>query len=322
VIESLPVFTTQFPALLPESTAMLDAARAHNAAVARREPPEGEPTTIAVFVQHAARAGRPGVADVVRVGCAAVVEEVVRGQGQLLGLRVRGLARVELLELVVEGACLIGQVKVLDAPVPLDSFLVAQFARVRARLAGSGLALEPELAAELAALEDPGRWADVLAAGLGELTLEQRLALLTATRPSARLEVIDTIVGERAQAPASELGRVWAALRGASNAIPGFSALQARARSIDRAGLRDAGLRGALDELLRRQPILSIDASDTMETEARRESLLELTAALPALESLRAFAGPEDAAVHGEIAAAIAFLHAAAIREQQAAGAA
>lgn len=309
------MFTTQFPALLPEAAAMLDAARAHNAAVARREPPEGEPATIAVFVQHAARTGRPAAADLVRVGCAAVVEEVVRARGQLLGLRVRGLARVELLELAVEGACLIGQVKVLDAPAPLDNFLKAQFARVRARLAGSGLAREPELQAELAALDDPGRWADVLANGLGELTIEQRLALLTATRPSARLEVIDAIVGERAQAPATELGRVWAALRGASNALPGFSALQARARLIDRAGLQDAGVRGAIDELLRRQPILSIDVGDTMETEARRESLLELTAALPALESLRALAGAEDSAVQGEIAAAIAFLYAAAIRE-------
>lgn len=321
MIESLPVFTTQFPVLLPEASALLDAARAHNAAVARRELPEGEPATIAVFVQHAARAGRPGVTDLVRIGCAAVVEEVVRERGQLLGLRVRGLARVELLDLVVEGSCLIGQVKVLDAPVPVDGFLAAQFARVRARLAGSGLALEPELEAELAALGDPGRFADVLAVGLGELTIEQRLALLTATRPSARLEVIDAIVGERAQAPATELGRVWAALRGASNAIPGFSALQGRARQIDRAGVQDARLRGALEELLRRQPILSIDVGDSMETEARRESLLELTAALPALESLHGFAGPEDAGVQGEIAAAIAYLHAAAIREQVAANA-
>lgn len=296
---------------------MLDAARAHNAAVARREPPEGEPATIAVFVQHAARAGRPGVTDLVRIGCAAVVEEVVRERGQLLGLRVRGLARVELLDLAVEGSCLIGQVKVLDAPVPVDGFLAAQFARVRARLTGSGLALEPELQAELAALGDPGRFADVLAVGLGELTIEQRLALLTATRPSARLEVLDAIVGERAPAPATELGRVWAALRGASNAIPGFSALQARARQIDRAGVQDARLRGALEELLRRQPILSIDVGDSMETEARRESLLELTAALPALESLHGFAGPEDVGVQGEIAAAIAYLHAAAIREHQ-----
>lgn len=318
MIESLPVFTTQFPALLPEATAWLDAARAHNAGVARREPPEGEPATIGVFVQHAARGGRPGAADLVRIGCAAVVEEVVRSQGQLVGLRVRGLARIELLQLVPEGACLIGQVKVLDAPATPGPFLLAQFARVRARLAGSGLALEPEVLAELAALDDPGRWADVLANGLGELTIEQRLGLLTATRSSVRLEVIDAIVGARAQAPATELGRVWAALRGASNALPGFSALQARARLIDRAGVQDAGLRGALDELLRRQPILSIDADDTMETEARRESLLELTSALPALESLRAFAGPEDAAVQEEIVAAIAFLHAAAIREMQA----
>lgn len=318
MIETLPIFTTQYPALLPDGVAMLDAARAHNAAVVRRPAPEGEPLTIGVFVQHTARAGRPAGHDLVRIGCAAVVEEVVREQGQLLGVRARGLARVELLEARVEGVCLVGQVLVLDAPTPVDAFLAAQFARVKARFAGSGLVLESEQRTQLDAVVDPGRYADLLAAGLGELTLEQRLALLTATRPSARLELIDAIVGERAQAPATELGRVWAALRGASNAIPGLSALQSRAREIDRARLSDPQLRGALEELLRRRPILAIDAGDSMEIEARRESLLELTAAVPALKSLIECAGPDEDPLKGEIAAAIAFLVAAATREEQA----
>jgi hypothetical protein len=318
VIESLPIFTTQFPALLPEGVAMLDAARPHNAAVARRADPAGEPLTIGVFVRHAGHAGRPVAADLVPIGCAAVVEEVVRERGQLLGLRVRGLARVELLELAVEGTCLFGQVRVLDAPVPVDAFLAAQFARVKARLAGSGLSLEPELQAVLAAIDDPGRYADLLAGGLAELSIERRLALLTTTRPSARLELVDALVGERAQAPASELGRVWAALRGASNAIAGFSALQARAQDVDRASVQDPRLGRVVDELLRRRPILEIDVDDSREDEARRESLLELTAALPVLESLRECAGPDDAALEGELAAAVAFLHAAVIRERQA----
>lgn len=313
MIEQIPIFTTQYPALLPEGVAMLDAARPHNSAVARRDPGD-EPLTIGVFVQHAARAGRPTAADLVQIGCAAVVEEVVRAGGQLLGLRVRGLARVALLEVAVEGACLIGQVRVLDAPAPVDAFLAAQFARVRARLAGSGLPVDPELAA----IGDPGRFADRVANGLEELTIEQRLALLTATHPAARLDLIDTIIGERAQAPASELGRVWAALRVASNAVPGFSALQARARGVDRAALQDPGLRHTVDELLRRRPILAVDVDDSREIEARRESLLELTAALPTLESLHACAGPVDAAVQGEIAAAIAFVRAAVTRELQA----
>lgn len=319
VLAEVPIFTTQYPALLPEGVALLDAARAHNAAVARRAGQPGEePLTIGVFVQHAAPAVRPAAADLVRIGCAAVVEEVVRVRGQLLGLRVRGLARVELLAVMPDGTGLVGQVQVLDAPAPVDPFLAAQFARVKARLAGSGLELEAEQRAGLEALTDPGRYADLLALALAELTIEQRLALLTATRPSARLELIDAIVGERAQAPRTELGRVWAALRGSSNAVPGFSALQARALRVDRTTLQDQALRTAVATLMRSRPVLVIEGDDSREVEARRESLLELTSALPTLESLRACAGPEDAAVQAEIAAAIDFVRAAAARELRA----
>lgn len=315
MIEALPVVTTQYPALLPEGVALVDVARPHNAAVARREGEE--PQTVAVFVQHAARPGRPAATDLVRIGCAALVEEVVRADGQLLGLRVRGLARVELLELTDEGPALAAQVRVHDAPAAPDPFLAAQFARVKARLAGDGLSLEPGVREALAGIEDPGRYADVLVAGL-DLTLEQRLALLTATWPAARLEVVDRLLGERLPAPTTELGQVWAALRGASNAVPAFSALRERARRVDREALQGAPLRGVLTELARKRPFLVIEGSDNGEVEARRESLLELTTALSVLESLRACAGPEDAGVQAEIGAAQELLRAAAAREHAA----
>lgn len=315
MIEDLPVVTTPYPALLPEGVVLLDAARPHNAAVARRAAQATEPATIAVFVQQAAHVGRPVVGDLVRIGCAAIVDEVVRERGQLLGLRVRGLARVELLELGVDGVGLLGQVRVVDESTAHDPFIGPQLARLRARLAGSRLVVEPELQAALDALDDPGRYADALALALAEVTLEQRLTLLTNTRPAARLELLDQLVGERAPEPATELGRVWSVLRGPLSAVPGFSSLRGRAHLVDRLALTDPRLRDALDELLRRRPFLVLEGVENLEVEARRESLLELTAALPTLEALHALAGPGDAALGREIAAAIAFLHAAAARE-------
>ncbi len=316
MFEELALVTTLFPALLPEGVAMLDAARPHNAAAARRaRQATDEPATIGVFVQHAAHASRPAAADLVRIGCAAVVEEVVQERGQLLGLRVRGLARVELLDVSSDGAVLLGSVRVIDEATAGDPFVGAQLDRVRARLLDA--VIEPELRAALDAQPDPGRFADLLAGGLADLSLEQRLAFLTTARPVSRLELVDQLLHERSPAPASDLGRVWAALRGPLSAVPGFSSLRGRARAIDRATLADARLRDTLDELLRRQPFLVFAGGDSQEQEARRESLLELTTALPTLEALRGLAGDEPALAR-EIAAAIAFLHAAAAREHAA----
>lgn len=318
VIEALPILTTQYPALLPEGVALIDAAQPHNAALARRARKAEEPLTVAVFVRASGRGGRPGAEDLVRVGCAAVVEEVVVEHGQLLGVRLRGLARVELIEIEADGVGLRGQVRVLDAPTAADPLLRAQLARVKARLAGSGLPLEAPVRDALRDVEDPGHFADVVVASLTEVAMEQRLALLMAVLPGARLELLDRLIAGLAQAPTTELGRVWAALREPAGAVPGHAALRARARDIDLDVLHDMRLRHVIEELRRAQPILVVELDDSREVEARRESLSQLTAALPALQSLYACGGPEDIAVQREISATIGFLHAAAASERAA----
>ena len=320
MIEALPILTVRYPALLPETTAFVAIAGPADAALARAARRSEEPFILAVFVRHDAHGEPANVARLMRIGCVAVVEEVVVEHGQLLGVRLRGLARAELLDaaegLVPDGPLLRAQVRVLDAPAPVDPLMRAQLARVKARLPGAGLALDAAALAAIAAVDEPGRFADLLAAQLDDPTLEQRLMLLTTLAPTSRLVVVERMLDERAPTPTSELGRVWAALREPSNAVPGHASLRARAGTIDTSTLRDLRLRHTVEELARATPILVVEVDDSRELEARRESLSQLTSAARSLTALRACGGADDAAVQAEIAATIAFLLAVASSER------
>ncbi|HEY0137331.1 MAG TPA: LON peptidase substrate-binding domain-containing protein [Nannocystis sp.] len=315
MIESLPVLTVRYPALLPETTAFVAVAGPADAALARVA--RGDPQfALGVFVRQDGVAS--GLTGLMRIGCVAVVEEVVVERGQLLGLRLRGLARAELLGPFEEAdaALLRARVRVLDAPAAVDPLLRAQLARVRTRLPNAGLTLDaPELAA-LMAVEEPGHFADLLAAQLDDLSLEARLALLTTLAPAARLVLVDRLLDARAPAPTSELGRVWARLREPCDAVPGHASLRARAMQIDVAALHDLRLRHMVEELARARPILVVEVDDSRELEARRESLSQLTSAMRSLTALRECGGPDDAALQAEIAASVAFLLAVASRER------
>ncbi len=322
MIEALPILPMPYPALLPEAVTFLPATGAAGALVraARRS---AEPFTFAVFALEDS--------GLMRIGCAAVVEQVIVEHGQLLGMRVRGLARVELLGPVegeaplalvspVAQASRVAQarVRVLDAPAPVDALLRAQLARVKTRLPGMDLALDADALAAIEAIEEPGRFADALAAQLDELTLEHRVALLTTLVPAVRLALVDRLLDAVAIPPKRELGRVWAVLRDPCDAVPSHASLRARAGDIDTNTLTDLRLRAAVEELARARPILLVDVDDSRELEARRESLSQLTSAVRALEALRACGGPEDADVQAEIAAAVTFVLIVAAREREA----
>jgi Lon protease-like protein len=299
----------RYPALLPETSAFVGFAGPADAALARAARRSQEPFILAVFVRQDAQ--------LMRIGCAAVVEEVVVEHSQLLGLRLRGMARVELLgDLEPDGPLLRARVRVLDAPAQVDPLLRAQLARVKTRLPGAGLSLDATHGAAIASADEPGRFADLLAAQLDDLTLEQRLMLLTAVSPATRLVLVERLLDARAPAPTSELGRVWAGLREPCDAVPGHASLRARAGQIDASALRDPRLRQTVEDLARARPILVVEVDDSRELEARRESLSQLTSAMRSLTALRECGGPDDVAVQAEIAAAIAFLLAAAASER------
>lgn len=316
MIEELPVLTTPYPALLPEAVAFIAVARPTNAAVAREARRAGEPLTVAVFAEEGARDDRGGLAGLMTIGCAAVLEEVVVQNGQLLGVRARGLARVELLGPAAAGPLLRARVRILDAAAAPDATLQAQLARVATRLPAVEHGLADATVAALAAIADPSRFADALAAELADVTMEQRLGLLLATDPGTRLVLVERLLDALPARPTSELGRVWAALREPCNAVPAHASLRARAQAIDAASVRDEGLRRLVEELARALPILVVTLDDTLETEARRESLTQLTAAEQFLANLRACGRPGDADVEREIAAAAAFLAATAARDR------
>jgi len=315
VIEALPILTVRYPALLPETTAFVAIAGPADAALARAARRGEEPFTLAVFVrQDGASSGLTGL---MRIGCVAVVEEVVVEHGQLLGLRLRGLARVELLGAPdAPDALLHARVRVLDAPAPLDPLLRAQLARVTTRLPNAGLALDVAGLVALMEIDEPGRFTDLLAAQLDELSLEARLTLLTTLAPAARLVLVDRLLDAIAPTPTSELGRVWARLREPCDAVPGHASLRARAEQIDVAAIHDLRLRHTVEDLARARPILVVEVDDSRELEARRESLSQLTSAVRSLTALRECGGPDDAAVRAEIAASIAFLLAVAASER------
>lgn len=318
MIEALPILTVRYPALLPETTAFVAISGPADAALARAARRSEEPVTLAVFVRQDGHGARPTLDQLMQIGCVAVVEEVVVEHGQLLGLRLRGLARVELLgpPEATDAALLHARVRVLDAPAPVDPLLRAQLARVKTRLPNAGLALDaPDLAA-LMAVEEPGRFTDLLAAQLDDLTLEQRLALLTTLAPATRLVLVDRLLDACAPTPTTELGRVWARLREPIDAVPGHASLSARAAQIDLAAVHDLRLRHTVEELARGRPILVVEVDDSRELEARRESLAQLTSAIRSLAALRACGGPDDVAVQAEIAASIAFLLAVAASER------
>lgn len=310
MLAAMPIHLVSFPALLPETTAFLAVTTPADAALARAARRSEEPFTFAAFV-------RQGDA-MLRIGCAAVVIEVVVEHGQLLGVRARGLARVELTGPISAAAPLPrAEVRVLDAPAPADPLLRAQLARVATRL--YSLPIDPSSRATLTTIDEPGRFADLLAAQLEDLTLEQRMQLLTTTDPTHRLTLIETLLAPRTTAPTREFARVWAALREPSSAIPSHASLRARAGAIDTAALRDLQLRHTVDEFARAQPILVVEVDDSRELEARRESLSQLTSAVRSLTSLRACGDPddpEDAGVQAEIAASIAFLLTVAANER------
>ncbi len=321
MIAVLPVLTVRYPALLPEATAFVAVAGPADAALARAARRSDEPLTLAVFVRHEGHGAMPGLAGLVRIGCIAVVEEVVVEHAQLLGLRLRGLARAELLEPpeATDAALLHARVRVLDAPAPVDPLLRAQLSRVKTRLPSAGLALEASgLAAIMAimAVEEPGRFADLVAAQLDDLTLAQRLALLTTLAPATRLVLVDRLLDACAPTPTSELGRVWARLREPCDAVPAQASLCARAAQIDAPALHDPRLRHTVEELARARPILVVEVDDSRELEVRRASLSQLTSAMRSLAALRECGGPDDAAVQAEIAASIAFLVAVAESER------
>lgn len=313
MIEALPILPTRYPALLPEAVAFIPVAGPAGAALARAARRSEEPFTLAVFAHQDS--------GLMRIGCAAIVEDVVVEHGQLLGLRVRGLARVELLgPAEIEGSTIASpvlhaRVRVLDAPVPVDALLRAQLARVKTRLPGAGLAIDRAVGDALEAIEEPGRFTDLLAAQLVDLTISQRIALLTTLAPVSRLALVDRLLDAVAAPPTSELGRVWAALREPCDAVPSHASLAASAARIDAAALRDLQLRHTVEELARGRPILVVEVGDSRELEARRESLSQLTSAVRSLEALRACGGPDDFAVKAEIAAAVAFLLVIASRE-------
>lgn len=307
MIAELPVLATRYPALLPEGVAFIAVAGPAHAALAREARRASEPLTVAVF------AAQDGADALMPIGCAAVVEEVVVQDGQLLGLRLRGLARVALSGPVTGARA---EVSILDAPPEVDAVLRAQLARVQTRLPAVELDLPEATREALGATDDPSRFSDVLAAELADLTLEQRLALLTTLEPGPRLVLVERLLDALPPRPTSALGGVWAALREPCNAVPAHASLRARAQDIDATALRDEPLRRVVEDLARSRPILVVTLDDSAETEARRESLTQLTSALQFLENLRNCGRPGDEATQREISAAMAFLNATAARDR------
>ncbi|MBL9101147.1 MAG: LON peptidase substrate-binding domain-containing protein [Myxococcales bacterium] len=322
MIEHLPVLVVRYPALLPEGTAFLAVVTAADAALARAARDSEEPFTFAAFMPRDVEDAPASAARLMPVGCAAVVEEVVIKSGQLLGVRARGLARVGLIgEAPVAAAALMRVgMRVLDAHVPAEPLQRAQLARVRTRVAAAGLAIDAAVGARLAGLDDPGHFADLLAAQLDGLTLDERLQLLVTHDSAGRLALVDRLVDARASAPTREFGRVWAALRGPAVAVPAQASLSARARDVDTTALVDASLRRVVEDMARDEPIRVLEIGDSHEREHRRESLAQLTAAVRSLTALRGCGDPddrEDAAAQAEIAAAVALLLTVASMEHE-----
>lgn len=322
VIEHLPVLVVRYPALLPEATAFLAVVTAADAALARAARDSEEPFTFAAFMPQDVVDAPASAARLMTLGCAAVVEEVIIKQGQLLGVRARGLARVGLLgePPVAASGLRDAPVRVLDAHAPAEPLQRAQLARVRTRLAAAGLAIDAAVGATLAKLEDLGHFADLLAAQLDELTLDERLRLLVTHEPAGRLALVDRLLDARAAAPGREFGRVWAALRGPSVAVPAQASLSARARGVDTAALVDPALRRVVEDMARAEPILVVEVGDSHEREHRRESLTQLTSAVRSLTDLRGCGDAndrEDAATQAEIAAAVALLLTVASMEHE-----
>lgn len=314
MLETLPVLVVHYPVLLPEATAFIVVAGAGEAALARAARRSEDPFTFAVFIRQRPSDEPAGPTRLLPIGCAAVVEKVVVEHGQLLGMRVRGLARVQLIGTprAADGALTEADIVVLDARTSDDDGLLrAQLARVRTRLHAAHPPIEAGARATLVAVDDPGHFADALAAQFDDLSPAERLQLLTTAEPAARLILAERLLAARTAAPARELGRVWAALRSPIDTVPGQSTLREQARGIDVSALHDPQLRRVVEDIARSEPIPVIDANDDQEQQLRRETLAQLTSAIRSLTALRGCASPDDAedvAVQAEIAAAIGFL--------------
>ena len=326
VIELLPVLIVQHPVLLPESTAFIVITGPADAALARAARRSKEPFTFAAFLRHVPDDEPTEPARTIRlmpIGCAAVVEQVVVEGGQILGIRARGLARVELIADIepAAGALLQAEVAVLDARAETDDLLRAQLARVRTRVHTLHPPLDAEARAALTEIDDPGHFADALAALLDDLTLAQRLQLLTTPEPAARLVLVERLLDARTSAPTRQFSRVWFALRSPSTDVPTQTSLRAQARGIDASSLQDPRLRGVVEAMVQAEPGPAVSSADSRELQFRRENLAQLTAAIRSLTALRECASPDDpddVAVQAEISATIAFLFVVAGREHTA----